>query len=132
MERFSMSSPIKPQVSHFEPPHVSLRTYLYGFLSCVALTLIAYAVAVTDAVSAMTAVIIIAALALVQFLVQLVGFLHLGQEFKPRWKLGVFILMLSIVCIVIAGSLWIMSNLNYRMIHNPGEMRDYVERQAGF
>lgn len=127
-----MSTHNKPQVSHFEPPHATVRAYVYGFLSCVALTLIAYAVAITDAVSAMTAIIIIAALALVQCVVQLVGFLHLGNEFKPRWKLGVFILMISIVLIVVAGSIWIMNNLNYRMIHNPGEMRDYVERQAGF
>lgn len=127
-----MSGHEKPQVSHFDPPHATVRAYVYGFLSCVALTLVAYAVAITDAISATTAVAIIAVLAIVQCIVQLVGFLHVGNEFKPRWKLSVFILMLSIVVIVVAGSLWIMNNLNYRMIHNPGEMRDYVERQAGF
>lgn len=127
-----MSGHEKPQVSHFDPPHATVRAYVYGFLSCVALTLVAYAVAITDSISATTAIAIIAALAIVQCIVQLVGFLHVGNEFKPRWKLSVFILMLSIVIIVVAGSLWIMNNLNYRMIHNPGEMRDYVERQAGF
>jgi len=50
-------------------------------------------------------------LAIAQLLVQLVFFLHLGQESKPRWNLVAFCFALLIVIILVGGTLWIMRNL---------------------
>lgn len=69
----------------------------------------------------------IVGLALVQFLVQLLFFMHLGTEQKPRWRLAVFLFMLIVVLILIFGSLWIMQNLNYRM--TPQTMNMYLSNQ---
>lgn len=113
-------------------PLVSLKTYISGFAWCVLLTLLMYFVAVTDTISDVAAIAVITLFALMQFTLQMVWFLHLGHEHKPRVKTAVFWLMLTIVFIVVGGSVWIMNNLNYRMIHNPGEMRDYIERTNGF
>ena len=118
-------------VSHFEAPHGSLRSYIIGFASCLLLTALAYLTAVTHDVSDRAAIVIIAVLAIVQCLIQLRRFLHLGDEFKPRWKLAVFTVMLSIVLILVIGSLWIMSNLNYRMMHSPAESNKYISGQDG-
>lgn len=127
-----MSGIKQPIVGQFEGGHSSLNSYIFGFLSSVVLSLAAYVVAVSDAINNNAAIGIIGGLAIVQCIVQLMIFLHLGREFRPRWKLGVFALMISIVLILVIGSLWIMQNLNYRMIHAPGQMKEYIESQDGF
>lgn len=121
----------KPHVSHFAPPHASVRSYIIGFVMCLVLTGLAYLTAVGDSLDKNVAIGIIAGLALVQCIVQLRRFLHLGDEFKPRWKMIMFFVMLSIILIVVAGSIWIMNNLNYRMMHSPNQMTEYVESQDG-
>lgn len=126
-----MSSIKQPLVSQFEPPHASVRTYVTAFVSCLVLTGLAYGAAVSDSLNHDVAIAAIASLAIVQCLVQLRKFLHLGDEFKPRWKLWVFATMLSIVLIIVIGSLWIMSNLNYRMQHSPEAVNEYVHSQDG-
>jgi cytochrome o ubiquinol oxidase operon protein cyoD len=52
-------------------------------------------------------------LAIVQLLVQLIAFLHVGEESKPKWNFMALILTLFIVIVVVGGSLWIMRNLMY-------------------
>ena len=54
----------------------------------------------------------LAALAVAQLMVQLVFFLHLGTESKPRWNLTVVLFALMVVVILVFGSLWIMKNIN--------------------
>lgn len=54
-------------------------------------------------------------LACVQAAVQLIFFLHVGQEKKPRWNLLFFGFMLMVVLLVVVCSLWIMYHLNYNM-----------------
>jgi len=53
--------------------------------------------------------------ATVQALVQFVLFLHLGIESRPAWGLFMFLLMLFVIIILVAGSIWIMHNLNYNL-----------------
>ena len=115
--------------------HATLRSYITGFLFSIMLTLVAYLFVVNHANMYMPAftqdliIGIILALALAQFTVQLVFFLHLGKETKPRWKLVVFLFMIGIVVIIVGGSLWIMSNLNYRM--TPQQIDTYMNNQDG-
>lgn len=123
-----MSDHSKVVVSRAEH-NASLRNYVTGFVLSVSLTLIAY-VAVTGSIfNRRQLIALISCLAFVQFVVQLVFFLHLGRETKPRWKLFVFLFMVLIVGIIVVGSLWIMNNLNYRM--TPEEMTQYLESQEG-
>lgn len=121
-------------VSRHEPVSGSLRTYTIGFFLSIFLTLIAFGAVelhLHDHLSLSRDMIIagIIGLALIQFMVQLFFFLHLGRETKPRWKLVVFGFMIMIICILVIGSLWIMSNLNYRM--TPQQMNKYMQSQDG-
>lgn len=108
---------------------VTLKTYVTGFIWSIGLTLIAYALVVHHALSATTLTAAIIGLALVQFMIQLLFFLHLGRETKPRWKLFVFLFMVMVVLILVFGSLWIMNNLNYRM--TPQQINTYMNNQGG-
>lgn len=125
-----MTEHVKPIVSRHNAESGSLKSYVAGFALSVAFTLAAYWLVVRHELTDRVIVILIVAFALMQFMIQLVFFLHLGKETKPRWKLFVFIFMILVVAILVFGSLWIMSNLNYRM--TPEQMNAYMNSQGGF
>jgi cytochrome o ubiquinol oxidase operon protein cyoD len=97
------------------------QKYLIGFVLSLLLTLASYFlvkhhvnsghVSPSDNVS----VLFLMVFALSQLLVQLVFFLHVGQGEAPRWKLVMTLFAAMVVFILVAGSLWIMWNLNYHM-----------------
>jgi len=107
----------------------TIKSYVTGFVLSIVLTLVAYTLVVHDALSRHLLVALVVGLALVQFVVQLLFFLHLGRETKPRWKLFVLLFMLLVVLILVFGSLWIMNNLNYRM--TPAQINTYMNNQGG-
>lgn len=111
--------------------------YIYGFVLSLQFTLLAYVIATLrggDGELVFAASVIapmLGILAAGQFVVQLIYFLHLGAEQHPRWKQLVFWFMILIVFIIVVGSIWIMNNLNYNMMHAPAENMD-VKTQRGF
>lgn len=92
------------------------RSYLIGFLVCLGLTFGSYYLVKTESLSATPLLISLGVLAVVQTLVQLVFFLHLTQEAKPRRNMQAFVSMLVVLVILTGGSLWIMYNLDYRLM----------------
>lgn len=116
--------------SHDSGERGTLRLYVTGFVLSISLTLAAYLMVTQHTMSKGLLIAAIVVLAFVQFLVQLVFFLHLGAEARPRWKLSVFGFMALIVLILVIGSLWIMNNLNYRMM-SPEQINQYVQKQDG-
>lgn len=115
----------------------AIISYAVGFALSIALTLIAFMLVQQHVGSGHTqishqmATIGIVSFAVVQLIVQLVFFLHLGQENRPRWNLVVFLFMLIVLVIVVFGSLWIMQNLNYNMM-TPVESKAYMHDHQGF
>ena len=111
--------------------------YVIGFILSLGLTLTAFWLVHKHVASGhrypsdkfMVAAIM--ALAVVQLMVQLVYFLHLDRETKPRWNLAALSFMFIVLLIVVIGSLWIMSNLNYRMLDSPSQVNDYIQSQDG-
>ena len=100
------------------------KAYTGGFILSLALTALAYALVRQHAYSRDVVLALIVGLALVQFGVQLVCFLHLGRS---RWKSFAFWMMVLVVLILVFGSLWIMQNLNTHM--TPEQMNQYMQRQ---
>jgi cytochrome o ubiquinol oxidase operon protein cyoD len=119
----------KPEAIVVEHPHdnLSLGKYVVGFVASIAVTLIAYSLATHQAYSKDVIVGTLAVLAVGQFIIQMVFFLHVGSERKPRWKLAVMFLMLGVVLILVVGSIWIMNNLNYRM--SQEQVQKYLKSQ---
>lgn len=107
------------------------KAYIKGYGLSLLLTLAAY-VPVARHVNSHHAIysdrsllIAILILAIIQLVVQLVFFLHLGREDKPRWNLLVLGFAVLVVLIVVVGSLWIMSNLSYNM-QTPQQLNQSV------
>ncbi len=94
----------------------NVKPLIIGFLLSLVLTLAAYYTVVFHAVSGKALQCLIMGLGGVQALIQLVLFLHLGMESKPRWTVTSFLFMVLVILIVVGGSLWIMYHLNYTMM----------------
>lgn len=115
-------------VSAHQPESSSLKNYIIGFVGSISLTLIAYLIASHQFASKWVIIAILAVLALTQFILQLIFFLHLNQEFSPRLRLIVFISMISVVIILVGGSIWIINNLSGRMMDTRA-MEQYMNAQ---
>lgn len=100
--------------------NVSFKPLILGFLLSFVLTIAAYFIAVGHDLTGWSSIFTIMGLGGVQALIQLIFFLHLGVESKPRWKLMLFLLMLLIMSVVVIGTLWIMSSLNYNLMSTIG------------
>ena len=111
-----------------------LSSYIIGFALCLVLTLTAYALVyfhVNSGHESLPHAALIPAilvLAIFQFLVQSVFFLHLTSG--SRWNLVVFVSTLGILLVIVIGSLWIMAHLNYNMM--PDQMNQELRKQEGF
>jgi cytochrome o ubiquinol oxidase operon protein cyoD len=111
--------------------HSLLRMYAIGFILSLALTLGAYFLAMDATVPGVPFFITLLTLACTQFIVQILCFLHLGGERSSRDRLIVLGAACLIVFILVAGSLWIMTHLNARMMADPAAMQQYMDDQAG-
>lgn len=94
----------------------SFKLYLLGFTLSILLTLAAYFLVDRKLLTGSTVVLSIMGLGIVQAIVQLILFLHLGDEPHPRWNLTVFLFMALVAVILIFGSLWIMYNISYALM----------------
>ncbi|WP_372637366.1 cytochrome o ubiquinol oxidase subunit IV [Cohnella sp.] len=89
--------------------HGSLKSYVIGFVLSIVLTIIPLVIVLNGLMEKTAATIVLLGSAVLQFVVQLVYFMHLKEEGKPRWNLMVLILGLIIVLTIVAGSIWIMT-----------------------
>lgn len=102
--------------------HGTLKSYLIGFIVSLILTILSFTLVAAKLLSGSGLVYTIATLALIQATLQLLFFLHLGKEAKPRWETLIFGFMVLMLLIIVIGTLWIMSDLNDRMMSNMGPM----------
>ena len=115
-----------------------MKNYLIGFVLSLLFTLIAFAVATHHTPAFITVLPIswiigtIVALAFMQFVAQLVFFLHLNKkEEGSKEKQAIFAATIFIVIILVSGSLWIMNTLSPRMMPDTMHMVQYMQNQAG-
>lgn len=96
--------------------HGTLKSYLVGFLCSLILTAISFSLVMTKALSQHDLIYAIVGLALLQAIVQLIFFLHVGKEPRPQWESFSLYFMILVLLIIALGSLWIMSDLNERVM----------------
>lgn len=110
---------------------MTVGKYLIGFILSLVLTFVAYAFVATGGSGAWL-IALLGVLAFLQMIVQLLFFLHLGDEAKPRVKFWAFVFMAVTLLIVVGGSIWIMANMNYNMNHmSPDEKIEYMMHEYG-
>ena len=107
----------------------TLKSYAVGFVLSVILTLVPYFLVVNHLLSSTVLLATILGFAVIQLIVQLLFFLHIAKESKPRWNLIVLLSFVSIILIIVVGSLWIMYHLNYSM--TPIDRSSYMLKEEG-
>jgi cytochrome o ubiquinol oxidase operon protein cyoD len=98
--------------------------YTAGFILSLVLTVAAYGMVTMKLFPSDLLTSSILVLAMLQLFVQLFFFLHLGRDPKTRWNVVFFIATAGMIFIVVIGSMWIMSHLNYNMM--PGEVEEHM------
>lgn len=95
----------------------TLGVYLVGFILCLIVTIAAFVIVGQRMFSPHMMMISVSILAIVQLFIQVKCFLRLNMSQDGMWNTMSFIFALLIVAVVVGGSLWIMANLNYYMMH---------------
>ncbi len=103
--------------------------YGWGFIAALIITYAAYFSVTMGDFGRTTLAALLLGLAVVQLVVQMTVFLHVGVDKKKRWTLGSIIYMFAMVLIVVIGSLWIMHNMNYNMHMSPEQMTEFMIEQ---
>ncbi len=96
--------------------HGSVKSYLIGFVLAVVLTVIPFAIVMTGGFPRGFAIAAIAVLGVLQILVHLKFFLHMDNSSENRWNVSAFAFTVLVIAIIVAGSLWILYNMNRHMM----------------
>ncbi|MBW5445990.1 cytochrome o ubiquinol oxidase subunit IV [Cohnella sp. CFH 77786] len=94
---------------HEQESHGSLKSYVAGFVLSLILTAIPLFVVLNEWLEGTAAHVVLLGSAVLQFIVQLVFFMHLREEKKPRYNLMVLLLGIAILVTIVGGSIWIMT-----------------------
>lgn len=103
------------QKTYFEKPELeegTIKAYCIGFFLSIFLTMASFLLVTYQLFSKWQLLIAISTLATLQMIGQLIFFLHLGTERKPKWNLQLYLFMALVILILVFGSLWIMYNLS--------------------
>jgi len=103
--------------------HGSLKGYVTGFVLAVVLTAIPFWLVMEKVIgNSGTLGLVLLGFAAVQIVVHMVYFLHMNTKSEGGWTLLALIFTVTLVVIVLSGSLWVMYHLNHNMM--PGMMPD--------
>ncbi|MEZ5827267.1 MAG: cytochrome o ubiquinol oxidase subunit IV [Hyphomicrobiales bacterium] len=98
------------------PVERTIRPYLIGIVAALVLTAIPFGLVAAGTLPRETTLVIIAIFAVVQILVHLRFFLHIGIEATPRENLIALAFAAVLIFLMVGGSMWIMFDLYHRMM----------------
>ncbi len=103
--------------------------YFIGFTLSVVLTLIAFASVIYHWFTPVVTFFFIFGLAIIQMVVQVLYFLHLGQSKNACWNYGMLVFSVVLILIVIGGSIWTIFNLHSNtLIWTPDDQRPPLQQ----
>ena len=93
--------------------HKTINSYIVGFVLSLIFTAIPYYMVVNQTVTGTSLLLTILGFAVLQMLVQIFFFLHLGRGPKPLYNVVFFASTVGIILVVVGGSIVIINNLHY-------------------
>ncbi|WP_370050232.1 MULTISPECIES: cytochrome o ubiquinol oxidase subunit IV [Salipiger] len=103
--------------THHAHDHGTMGQLMIGFALAAILTIIPFYLVMAEVDMARSTLVgIIMGLGAVQIIVHLVYFLHLKRSSEEGWNFFATIFAVIILVIVLAGSLWVMHNMNENMM----------------
>lgn len=93
--------------------HGTMRSYIIGFILSLVFTFIPYFMVVNQVITGTSLLVMILGCAVIQMLIQIVFFLHLGRGPQALYNIAFFAMTIGTILIVVGGSVVIMENLHY-------------------
>jgi len=95
--------------------HGSVWSYAVGFIASLVLTIIPYWLVTEQILMGTTLLLVILGFAVLQMLIQMFFFLHLGRGPKPLYNVAFFVGTAGAITIIVGASILIMNNLYHNM-----------------
>lgn len=95
--------------------HGTVESYVTGFILSLIFTFIPYYLVVNQTVTGTVLLATILGFGVLQMIVQVTFFLHLGRGPKPNWNFFFFVSTISLILVVVGGSMVITNNLHGNM-----------------
>ena len=114
---------------HHRHEHGTMMSYVTGFILSLVFTFIPYYLVTSHKQAGTSMLALILGLALVQLIIQVTYFLHLGRGPKPRWELYFFLSTIFMILVVAGGSLVIIHNLHSNM-SLPEQQKKVINDEA--
>ncbi len=114
---------------HDNGEHGTVRSYVIGFILSLIFTFIPYYLVVNKVISGNVLLTAILSIAIIQMLIQIFYFLHLGRGPKPMYNIFFFAATAVTILVVVAASVFIMNNLYNNM--DPSEISKKVAEKEG-
>ncbi|MCJ2098581.1 cytochrome o ubiquinol oxidase subunit IV [Methylobacterium sp. E-046] len=103
--------------AHSEGGHGTVQSYMTGFVLSVILTVIPFWLVMGNVLdNSLVTTLVILALGGVQMVVHVVYFLHMSTKSEGGWTFMALIFTITLVVIMLAGSVWVMYHLNHNMM----------------
>jgi cytochrome o ubiquinol oxidase subunit IV len=97
--------------------HGSFQSYMTGFVLSVILTVIPFWLVMGNVLdNSLVTTLVILALGAVQMVVHVIYFLHMSTKSEGGWTFMALIFTITLVVIMLAGSVWVMYHLNHNMM----------------
>lgn len=109
--------------------HGTAMSYVIGFILSLIFTLIPYYLVVNKTVTGTTLLVTILGFGFIQMFIQIFFFLHLGRGPKPMYNVVFFGATISLILVVVGGSVFIMNHLHYNM--SPTELTKKLAQKEG-
>ncbi|MDP4005197.1 cytochrome o ubiquinol oxidase subunit IV [Methylobacterium sp. NEAU K] len=103
--------------AHSEGGHGTVKGYVTGFVLSVILTVIPFWLVMGNVLdNSLVTTLVILALGGVQMVVHVVYFLHMSTKSEGGWTFMALIFTITLVAIMLSGSVWVMYHLNHNMM----------------
>lgn len=103
--------------AHSEGSHGTFQSYMTGFVLSVILTVIPFWLVMGNVLdNSLVTSLVILALGGVQMVVHVIYFLHMNTKSEGGWTFMALIFTITLVVIMLAGSVWVMYHLNHNMM----------------
>lgn len=123
------SDPHTGKRTHKDSEHRTTQSYVVGFILSLIFTAIPYYLVVNESLEGTKLLMTILGFAVLQMLIQIFFFLHLGRGPKPLYNVVFFVSTVGIILVVVGGSIFIMSNLYHNM--TPAEVTTNLAEKEG-
>lgn len=125
-----MSSNKTPNIhTHSQDNHGSMATYVVGFILSLIFSLIPYFLVVNKTLSGTALVATILGFGVIQMIIQIFFFLHLGRGPKPLYNVVFFVATVCMILVVVVASVFIMDHLHYNM--QPADITKKLAQKEG-